>query len=91
MKAIETYSGQKKRYGDYFREWDIETEKTDFSEVLSECKKELCNRDIPLERDWLTNIRGDKSGDMSYYFGGYCKLVKKDNGWHFTVGMPYAD
>lgn len=89
MRAQNIFSGQKERYGDYYRQWKIVTKKTEFSEILKECREEF--GDLPLESEWLKNIRGDKKGDMEYYFGGYCKLYMVGKDWHFIVVKPYAD
>ena len=101
IKAEQIHCGQFKRYGDFFRIWEIETDEP--KEAVKEyCFKELYNKsyDVPLSSEWHANINinGAKSGDASYYFRGYYTLTKlswTENEplvkYEFKVCEPYAD
>ena len=93
-KATMTHCGQHRRYGDFFREWEIETEDTNKDNILNFCFENLYKRKVPLEAEWRANIRfgtGEKSGDAGYYFAGYYNLKPSDNGWKFIICEPFAD
>lgn len=92
IKSTHTHAGQYRRYGDFFREWEIETDEPEEA-VLEYCFTELYKRRVPEEAEWKANIRcgGPKSGDAGYYFAGYYNLKKTETGYHFTICEPYAD
>lgn len=94
IKAKQTECGQRKKYGDFFRVWEIETDEPREA-VLEYCFEELYKRNgIPTEEEWRKEIRhgtGAHSGDADYYFRGYYRLEKTKTGFKFTVGEPYAD
>lgn len=97
IKAKQTECGQRKRYGDFFRVWEIETDEPKEA-VLEYCFKELYKRKgidmLPTKGEWMKEIRvgtGSHSGDASYYFRGYYQLDQTETGFKFTVGEPYAD
>lgn len=91
-----THSGQYKRYGDSFYEWDIKTD-LHKDEVLQKCFKDICKLkdDIsyPEFKEWQKNIciDGEKRDDIGYYFHGYYTLKEIEGGYHFTVCHPYTD
>lgn len=92
IKSMQTHVGQYRRYGDFFREWDIETDEPKEA-VLEYCFSELYTRRVPEEAEWKANIvyGGPKSDDAGYYFGGYYSLKKTETGYYFTICEPYAD
>ena len=93
FKATSTHCGQYKRYGDFFREWDIETDLPE-EEALEKCFDKLYRgRRVPPSGEWHANIRsgGAKSGDAAYYFAGYYTMKKTETGYHFTICEQYAD
>lgn len=93
FKATQTQCGQYKRYGDFFREWDIETDMPK-EEALGKCFEELYHgRKVPPKGEWQANIviGGEKSGDADYYFRGYYTMEKRETGYHFTICEPFAD
>ena len=101
IKATNIHSGQYKRYGDFFRVWDIESDEPKEA-VLAYCFKEIYKRDpiLPTEAEWRKNIRigGSQSGNASYYFRGYYTLKSAGGSYEgeitkytFTVCEPYAD
>lgn len=94
IKVAQTHCGQYKSYGDFFREWNIETDCQDKDAILDYCFSNLCKRRIPENFEWNRNIRygsGEKSGDANYYFAGYYTLSKTDTGFKFVVCEPFAD
>lgn len=93
FEAKQTHCGQHKKYGDFFREWDIETDLPK-EEALEKCFSELYKRKIPESAEWHKEIRygtGEHSGDAKYYFAGYYTLTKTERGYQFSVCEPYAD
>lgn len=93
MKIKQTHCGQYKPYGDFFREWEIET-KLSKEEVLNYCFAELHNRRLPEKTEWLKEIRygtGSHWGDAGYYFAGWYRFEKIEDGYKFIVCKPYAD
>ena len=91
IEAKRIFSGQKKRYGDYIREW----------EIMTDCMKEvvlewifnnLGIKRVPEYKEWQKNFRNeDGSTNYSYYFAGYYIIKPMDGGFLFTVYEPYAD
>lgn len=92
FEAKKTHSGQYKRYGDSFYEWDIFTD-LDEETVLNKCFKDVCKSTYPKFEEWQTNIRVGEAReyDYGYYFHGYYTLIKTEYGYHFTVCPPYTD
>lgn len=93
IKAKQTHCGQYKRYGDFFRVWEIETDEADEA-VREYCFNELYKRELPTEAEWRAAIRypnGEHCNDPGYYFRGYHKLMKTETGYTFTVCEPFAD
>ena len=97
IKAERTECGQRKRYGDFFRVWEIETDEPKEA-VLEYCFKELYNKKgidrLPTKSEWMkeNNIEtGSHSDDAGYYFSGYHTLEKTEKGFKFTVCEPFAD
>lgn len=92
IEAKQTHCGQYKRYGDFFREWFVESDMSE-EETLEWCFSNLYKRRVPESAAWHANIRigGEKWHDAGYYFGGYYTLEKVDNGYRFVICEPYAD
>lgn len=92
IEAKKISAGQQKKYGDYIRVWEIQTDQ-DQQEVLDYCIMNLARRPIPSKSLWEANIRrgGEKEHDMGYYFGGYYTLTKTESGYRFTITEPYCD
>lgn len=91
-EAKQIHCGQYKRYGDFFRVWEV---KTDLSkeETVEWCFENLYKRRVPHTGEWHANIRygGPKWSDASYYFAGYYSIEPIDGGFKFTICEPYAD
>lgn len=91
--AEQTHCGQYKPYGDFVREWKIETDLSE-EETLEKCFTELLKRKVPESAEYHREIRcntGGHSGDAYYYFAGYYTLTGTENGYLFKVFEPYAD
>lgn len=93
ITAEQTHCGQHRKYGDFFREWDIQTDEKNREVVLNYCFDNLYKRRVPDSAEWHLNIKygGEKSEDANYYFAGYYTLAKTDKGYKFTVCEPYCD
>lgn len=92
FEARQTHVGQYKRYGDFFREWVITTDRS-MEETVEWCFNNLYQRRVPPKEEWNRRIvyGGDKWGDMGYYFGGYYSISSLGNGFKFVICEPYAD
>lgn len=94
IKATRVHCGQYKRYGDFFRVWDIETDENEET-VRDYCFTELykTNHEMPTKAQWHFAVRfdGEHHNDPSYYFRGYYELEKTETGYKFTVCEPFAD
>lgn len=93
IKAKQTHCGQYKRYGDFFRVWEIETDEP-IEAVLEFCFTELYKRRVPAKGEWSAAIRypdGEHRNDPDYYFAGYHTIGEIEKGYKFTVCEPYAD
>lgn len=92
-KAIQTHCGQYRPYGDFFREWEIETIDNNKESVLNYCFENLYKRKVPTEAEWKAAIKygNEKFGDAGYYFAGYYKLTQIEKGWKFIICEPFAD
>lgn len=93
FEAKQTHCGQYRKYGDFVREWDIETDLPK-EEVLDKCFTELYKRRLPESAEYHREIKfetGGHSGDADYYFAGYYTLSKTEKGYQFKVFEPYAD
>lgn len=93
IEAINTFTGQKSRYGDFFREWKV---KTDCSKevTLEWCFANLMKREkvLPERQEWLQKQKKpDGSIDLSVYFRGYYTIKPTSDGFQFTICEPYAD
>lgn len=93
MISKQVHCGQYRRYGDFFRVWEITTEETDRNKVLEYCKNELSKKELPEAGEYKKNIRhgGKEDGNAHYYFKGYYSLEEVETGWKFTVCEPYCD
>ena len=94
IAAKQIHCGQYKRYGDFFRVWEIETDESKEA-VLEYCFAELYkvkNRPAP-SGEWHANIRygGERFHDADYYFRGYYSIEQTPTGYKFTVCEPYCD
>ena len=92
IEAKQTHCGQHRRYGDFYREWEVKTDLPQ-GEVIEWCFENLYKRRVPHASEWHVNIRvgGEKDGDPGYYFAGYYSIRKIDGGYEFTICEPYAD
>lgn len=94
ITAKQTHRGQYRRYGDFFRVWEIETDESEEA-VREYCFTELYKKeDMPTCAEWKAAIRlpdGERCHDPAYYFRGYYYLTKTEAGYTFTVCEPYAD
>ena len=91
-QATQSFVGQRKRYGDFFREWDVLSDGS-IEEVTEWCFDNLYKRRVPHSADWHHAIRygNEKHGDAGYYFGGYYDIIEIDGGYKFIICEPYAD
>lgn len=92
IQAKQTHVGQYRKYGDFFREWEIETdEAVDY--IREWCFKNLSKRELPHKDVWSRRIQagGDKYGDYGYYFAGHYTLSPYQDKYKFVVCEPYAD
>lgn len=95
FKVEQIHVGQYRRYGDFFRVWEIKTEAS--SEETMKFFFEnvhILKNPLPSEEEWRKAIRygkGEHAGDASYYFRGYYRLEKMSDGYKVTVCEPYAD
>lgn len=93
FETKQTHNGQYKKYGDFVREWEIETDLSK-EEVLDKCFTELYKKQLPESTEYHKEIRykiGGHSGDADYYFAGYYTLEQTEKGYLFKVFEPYAD
>ncbi|WP_337664223.1 hypothetical protein [Suilimivivens sp.] len=95
FEVKQTHCGQYKAYGDFFRVWEITTEAS-VEETMKYFYENIHKLKTPLpsEGEWRAAIRfgtGEHSGDASYYFRGYYKIERIENGYRITVCEPYAD
>ena len=92
IEAKQTHCGQYKRYGDFYREWAIQTD-MGREETVNWCFENLYKRRVPTSEEWHKEIRvgGGHAGDYSYYFAGYYTISKIEGGYKFTICEPYAD
>ena len=88
----QTQCGQYKRYGDFYRVWEIQTEASK-EETFEYCFSELHKRRVPQRAEYMNNIKyGAKEwSNADYYFAGWYSLSEIDGGYKFTVCEPYAD
>lgn len=93
ITAEQTHCGQYKKYGDFFRKWDITTDEKDREIVLNYCFENLYKRRVPESAEWHRNIRygGAEDGNANYYFAGYYTLDETNGGYKFTVCEPWCD
>lgn len=87
FKVEQKHSGQYRRYGDSFYEWDIETDESKEA-VIDYCLTNLAKINLPSEDVWRKNQR---TSDMAYYFRGYYKLKKTEYGYYFTYVRPCTE
>lgn len=92
FEAMLVHSGQYKRYGDSYSEWNVLTKRSK-EETVEWCLTELLKKRIPSSEEWHSNVRygGARSGDYDYYFGGYYDIRPVSDGFRFIVCYPYAD
>lgn len=83
----QVHCGQYKRYGDFFRVWNISTNEDETS-TLDYCFSELYKHPVPESREWHRRIQ---YGDANYYFSGYYSLEKIDDGYEFSICKPFTD
>lgn len=93
MEVKLIHCGQYKRYGDFFRVWEIKTDGESPEEVVNYMKENVHKYDLPPSGEWSANIRygGEKFDDPAYYFRGCYSLEKIEGGYKYTVREPYCD
>ena len=93
MEAKQIHCGQYKRYGDYFRVWEIKTDGESKEEVLKYIRENVHKSDLPPSGEWSANVRygGERSNDPAYYFRGCYTLEEIDGGYKYAVKEPYCD
>lgn len=93
MEAKQIHCGQYKRYGDYFRVWEIKTDGESKEEVLKYIRENVHKSDLPPSGEWSANVRygGERSNDPAYYFRGCYTLEEVDGGYKYTVKEPFCD
>ena len=93
MEAKQIHCGQYKRYGDYFRVWEIKTDGESKEEVMKYIRENVHKSDLPPSGEWSANVRygGERSNDPYYYFRGCYTLEEIDGGYKNTVKEPYCD
>lgn len=87
------HSGQYRRYGDFFRVWELKTDGESEGEVLRYIRENVHKADLPPSGEWSANVRygGERANDPAYYFRGCYSLEKIDGGYRYTVKEPYCD
>lgn len=92
IKATQIHCGQYKRYGDFFRVWNIQTDMPK-EEVIKWCFENLYKRVVPPSGEFHANIRcgGPRHSDLEYYFAGYYTIEDTEDGFKFSICEPYAD
>ncbi len=92
IEAKQTHCGQYKRYGDFFRVWNIKTDLPE-EQAVEWCFQNLYPRKVPASAEWHANIcyGGSKFSDAGYYFAGYYSMKEIDGGFEFSICEPYAD
>lgn len=93
FESKQTHCGQYKRYGDFFRVWEIKTD-LPRHEAIQRCFNDLnCGKVLPSAVDFLNNTRygGAKWNDPDYYFTGYYTTKEMDGGFEFAICEPFAD
>ena len=90
--AKPVFSGQYRKYNDYLRVWEIETD-ADQETTLEWCFENVYRKRIPEKREWHKNTMygGEKWGDMNYHFNGWYEMHPIPEGFRFTVCEPYCD
>lgn len=93
MEVKLIHCGQYKRYGDFFRVWEIKTDGESPKEVLKYIKENVHKYDLPHAGEWSANVRygGERFNDPTYYFRGCYYLTEIEGGYKYTVREPYCD
>lgn len=92
-KVQQTYCGQYRPYGDFYREYLIKTD----DEIKAVEKWALENiegvKGKAPKSEWDNNVRygGEKFHDADYYFKGYYYIFKVSNGYKLVACEPYTD
>ena len=87
FEAKQTHCGQYEKYGNFVREWEIETDLSK-EEVLDKCFTELYKKRLPESEEYHKEIRYETGG---HYFAGYYTLEQTEKGYLFKIFEPYAD
>ena len=92
FKAKQIHCGQYRRYGDFYRVWEVKTDRSK-KETVEWCFANIYKRRVPEQAEWRRNISdgGAHRGDMGYYFAGYYSICEIEGGFKFTICEPYAD
>lgn len=93
MEVRQIHCGQYKRYGDFFRVWEVKTDNKNKEEVLNYLFENVYKRKVSPSGEWHANIRygGKEFSNPGYYFAGYYSLDEFDGGYKFTICEPFAD
>lgn len=93
MEAKLTHSGQYKRYGDFYKVWEIKTDGESEEEVLKYIRENVHKAELPPAGEWSANVRygGERWNDLAYYFRGCYSLEQIDGGYKYTFKEPYCD
>lgn len=93
MTINQVHTGRYCWYGDYYRVWDVLTDETDQTKILSELWEKLYDGEVlPEKAEWSFNVGrdGPKYCDAGYYFRGYYTLSHIPGGYRFTICEPFA-
>lgn len=93
MQVKQIHCGQYKRYGDFYRVWEIKTDGESEEEVLKFIRENVHKTDLPPAGEWSANVRygGERANDPAYYFRGCYSLEEIEGGYKYTVKEPYCD
>lgn len=93
MQVKQIHCGQYKRYGDFYRVWEIKTDGESEEEVLKFIRENVQKTDLPPAGEWSANVRygGERANDPAYYFRGCYSLEEIEGGYKYTVKEPYCD
>lgn len=93
MEAKVIHCGQYKRYGDFYRVWEIKTDGESEEEVLKYIRENVHKADLPPSGEWSANVRygGKRWNDAAYYFRGCYSLEEIEGGYKYTVKEPFCD
>lgn len=91
MRHEYEFSGQKRKYGDYYESYKIFTDGEDKQTVLNYCQTKVKNGVYPEKEEFFAKVYSNEKTDLSYYFHGYYTLDKTDLGYLYTICKPNTD